>query len=183
MSELPAARPAPEACPYLPPAPPALDWRELHRHGAGRGGDFYLSALVYGHYLWQRGQAARALLAVDRALLAAVRGDEPVLAQWPLPYRALRWMMTHAHPTTLVGNPRVHFQHLAGRMRGARALQRRARAWAAWHLARRANPAWPGDVLHAVREPAVDETAAHLTRHGIPGEAELWRAALAEGAG
>src|ERR1700693_2429834 len=84
------------ACPHLPPAPKKMDWRELRRHGDGRGADFYLSALTYGQHLWQRGLAARALLAVDRALLADVPADAAILAQWPLPYRALCWIMKNA---------------------------------------------------------------------------------------
>jgi hypothetical protein len=163
----------------LPPAPATLDWRELHRHGADRGTDFYFSALTYGQHLWQRGLAARALLAVDRALLSDVPGDTPLLATWPLPYRALRWLMTHADPVALVGNPRVHYQHLASRLNGPRAELQRTRAWAAWHLACLANPAWPGDLRHAVAEPTVQATATALRSHGLPGETDVWRTALA----
>ena len=152
-----------------------MDWRELRRHGAGRGAEFYLSALTYGQFLWRRGLAARALLAVDRALLADVPADDPVLAQWPLPYCALRWIMTQASATALVGNPRVHYQHLAGRMKGARAPQRRARAWAAWHLARLANAEWPADPKHRVPEPTVEEIARGLERHGLPQEVKIWQ--------
>ncbi|MGA2053309.1 MAG: hypothetical protein ABSH19_08360 [Opitutales bacterium] len=161
----------PAPCPHLPPAPAILDWRELHRHGADRGPDFYLSALTYGQHLWQRGLAARALLAVDRALLA----DVPAPTPWPLPYRALRWLMTHADPVALVGNPRVHYQHLAGRLRGPRAHQQRVRAWAAWHLARLAHPTWPGDLLHPVAEPTPNEIATGLDLYGLPGETVVWR--------
>jgi hypothetical protein len=167
-------------CPHLPPAPAAMTWRDLRRHGDERGGEFYLSALTYGQHLWQRGLAARALLAVDRALLADVRGDEPALAAWPLPYRALRWMLTHAEPAALVGNPRVHYQHLAARLRGPRAAQRRARAWAAWRLARLAHPAWPKDPHPPTREPRNAQIAAALAAHGLPGEVEIWRAAVEE---
>jgi hypothetical protein len=155
-----------------------LDWRELHRHGADRGAEFYVSALTYGQHLWQRGLAARALLAVDRALLADVPAS--ATAAWPLPYRALRWLMTHASPAALVGNPRVHFQHLAGRVSGPRASQQRARAWAAWHLACLARPDWPGDALHMVEDPTVGDIAAGLREHGLPGELATWLAAETE---
>jgi hypothetical protein len=150
----------------------------LHRHGATRGEEFYLSALTYGQYLWQRGLAARALLAVDRALLSDVPPGAPVLASWPLPYRALRWFMTCAEPAALVGNPRVHYQHLAGRLQGSRAARQRACAWAAWHLARLAQPAWPGDPRHAVDEPTLGDTASALSIHGLPGELAAWQSAL-----
>jgi len=169
----------PAPCPHLPPAPAILDWRELHRHGADRGPDFYLSALTYGQHLWQRGLAARALLAVDRALLADLPASAPPLRHWPLPYRALHWIMTHAYPAALVGNPRVHYQHLAGRLSGPRAEQQRARAWGAWQLARLAHPEWPGDPRHAIAEPTPGEIAAALAQFGLPGEAALWQSAVA----
>ncbi len=165
-------------CPFLPPAPPVMDWRDLHRHGGDRGADFYLSALTYAQHLWQRGLAARALLSVDRALLAEVSAGDPVLLAWPPPYHALRWIMTHASPEALVGNPRVHYQHLAGRLRGPRANQQRARCWAAWHLARLANPAWPGDPKHPVDEPSTAQIADVLNKHGLPDEAAIWQSAL-----
>jgi len=154
-----------------------MDWRDLHRHGADRGAEFYVAALTYAQHLWQRNLAARALLAADRALLSELHGDESILAEWPLPYRALRWFMTHASADALVGNPRVHYQHLAGRLGEPRAPQRRARAWAAWHLARLAHPEWLGDAKHAVCEPDLHEIAANLLQHGLPGEVAMWQAA------
>jgi hypothetical protein len=155
-----------------------MDWRELHRHGDDRGAEFYLSALTYGQHLWQRGLAARALLAVDRALLADVAASEAVLASWPLPYRALHWIMTQAEAKALVGNPRVHYQHLADRIQGHRSAQQRARCWAVWQLARLANPDWPGDPRHQVLEPNPKEIARQLREHGLPGEIEVWQSAL-----
>jgi hypothetical protein len=155
-----------------------MDWRDLHRHGEDRGAEFYLSALTYGQHLWQRGLAARALLAVDRALLAEIPSGDPILLSWPLPYHALRWIMTHAGPEALVGNPRVHYQHLAGRLSGPRADQQRARCWAAWHLARVANPTWPGDTKHAVEEPTVMQIAADLNKYGLLGETAIWKSVL-----
>ncbi len=57
--------------------------------------------------------------------------------------------------------------------------QRRWRAWACWALARAVRPDLPGDPRHAIAEPALDEIAAQLETHGLPGEAGLWRTALA----
>jgi hypothetical protein len=168
------------ACPHLPHAPDKMDWRELRRHGGDRSAEFYLSALTYGQHLWQRGLAARALLAVDRALLADVPSGDPILAAWPLPYLALRWIMTHASAESLVGNPRVHYQHLAGRIKGHRAAQQRARAWAAWHLACLANSTWPGDPKHQVHEPSVAEIADALNLHGLPNETQIWKCAWSD---
>ncbi len=152
-----------------------MSWRDLGRHGHERGAEFYLSALTYAQYLWQRGYAGRALLALDRALLASLRGDEPILRKWPLPYRALHWVMTQAPAEALVGNPRVHYQHLAGRLRGPDSRQKKARAWACWHLACLANPAWPGDARHKIREPRVTDIKARLGKWGVKGEERIWQ--------
>lgn len=155
-----------------------MDWRDFNAHGKSRGADFYLTALTYGNDLWQRGFAARAVLCLDRAFGAELHGDEPVLRLWPLPYRAMAWLLRSTPPGVFIGNPRVHFQHYAGRMNEPRREQRRWRAWGCWQLARALRPELPGDARHAVREPSVDEIAAQLERHGHPGEAELWREVL-----
>ncbi|MBE2212359.1 MAG: hypothetical protein IAE82_00700, partial [Opitutaceae bacterium] len=85
------------ACPHLPALERGaeLDWRLLHEVGGDRGADFFHRCLVYAQYLWTRGQAARAILAADRGLLADLRGDEPALTMHPLPYAALAWMIAH----------------------------------------------------------------------------------------
>jgi hypothetical protein len=155
-----------------------MDAGALSVHGPARGGEFYLAALTYGHYLWQRGAAARAILKLDRALLADLRGDEPVLRAWPLPYAAMAWLLRQAPAGVFIGNPRVHFQHLAGRMNEPRREQRRWRAWGCWALARAVRPEFPADPRHQVAEPAPEIIAHNLRLHGIPGEAGLWQAAL-----
>ncbi|OHE88983.1 MAG: hypothetical protein A3G75_10255 [Verrucomicrobia bacterium RIFCSPLOWO2_12_FULL_64_8] len=155
-----------------------MDWRSLGRCGRDRGPAFYLTALEYSHYLWRHGRAARAILGLDRALGADLRGDEPVLAAWPLPYAAMAWFLSRMPPGRWVGNPRVHFQHYAGRMNEPRREQRRWRAWACWALARRVLPYPVGDPRHKVVEPTEEMIAAKLAVHGFPGEAELWRAVL-----
>lgn len=146
--------------------------------GDDRGPTFYLTALTYGHYLWQRGLAARATLCLDRALGADLRGEERVLREWPLPYAAMAWFLTHTPPDVFIGNPRVHFQHLADRMNEPRRDQRRWRAWACWALSRACRPGWPGDPKHQIVEPTLDEIAVRLDLHGIPGETALWRGVL-----
>ena len=165
-------------CPYLPPTPAQMDARALTVHRDKRDADFYLSALTYGHYLWQHGQAARAILKVDRALLADLQGDEPVLRDWPLPYEAMAWFLHHTPPDVFIGNPRVHFQHLADRMNEPRREQRRWRAWACWALVRAVRPDLPTDPRHAVEEPSLEKIAAELSAHGHPGERALWCATL-----
>lgn len=166
-------------CPFLPAPPPGLDHLHLSRHGKERHAAFYASCLEYGHALWQRGLAARAVLCLDRAMGADLRGDEPELRAWPMPYEAMAWFLVHTPPDVFIGNPRVHFQHYADRMNEPRREQRAARAWACWALTRRLRPEWPADPGHAVVEPSPEEIARALNRHGLPGETELWRSVWA----
>ena len=155
-----------------------MDAAALTAHGGARGAEFYLTALTYAQYLWQRGLAARAILKLDRALGADLRGDEAALRAWPLPYAAMAWFLRHAPPDAFIGNPRVHFQHLADRMNEPRREQRRWRTWACWALTRALRPEFPADPRHAVAEPGVELIAQKLAAHGLPGEAALWRAVL-----
>lgn len=165
-------------CPHLPAPPARIDARALAAHGNARDGAFYLTALTYGHFLWQHGRAARAILKVDRALLADVPAGDPVLRDWPLPYAAIAWLLRHAPPEVFIGNPRVHFQHLAGRMNEPRREQRRWRAWACWAVCRAVRPEFSGDPKHVVTEPSLALIAEKLAAHGIAGEAALWQAVL-----
>lgn len=172
------ARPLP-ACPWLPQIAPdaAMDWRLLNELGTDRGELFYTRCLAYAHYLWTQGLAARAILALDRALLADLRGDETALRAHPLPYRPLAWMIASVPDGVFIGNPRVHYQHLADRVREPRRAQRSARAWACWHLARLIRPEFPGDPRHQVAEPTAAQIGEALDAHGLPGERATWEAA------
>ena len=161
-------------CPHLPVPPARMDAGDLSAHGPTRDAAFYLTALTYGHHLWQRGFAARALLKLDRALGADLRGTEPVLRLWPLPYAAMAWFLRHTPPDVFIGNPRVHFQHLADRMNEPRREQRRWRAWACWAICRVVRPEFAADPKHRVVEPTSALIAEKLTAHGIPGETALW---------
>ena len=106
---------------------------------------------------------------------ADLRGDEPELHAWPMPYAAMAWFLSHTPPDVFIGNPRVHFQHYADRMNQPRREQRAARAWACWALARRLRPEWPADPRHLVVEPTPERIASELDRHGLPGETAHWR--------
>ena len=170
-------RPLP-SCPHLPAPPAQMDAGALSAHGAERDAAFYLAALTYAQYLWQRGFAARAILKLDRALLSDVRGHEAELCEWPLPYAAMAWFLRHSPPDVFIGNPRVHFQHLADRMNEPRREQRRWRTWACWALARVVRPEFPPDPKHAVVEPAFELIAKKLAEHGIAGENALWQSVL-----
>lgn len=152
-----------------------MSWRDLAAYREDQGADFYLEALTYGQTLWQRQLPARSLLALDRALFADVPAEATVLARWPLPYRAVLWIILHNPPGSFIGNPRVHFQHLADRLRGKREAQRRWRTWACWGLVHAACPELPGDTKHAVDEPTPACIENQLQTHGIAGEATLWR--------
>ena len=168
-------------CPYLPNPIEEMDWRRLHAHRTGaRGGAFYLDCLGYAQVLWRKGLPARALLCLDRALGADLNGGEPVLGAWPLPYAGVAWMMRHAPEDVFLGNPRIHFQHYAGRMNAPRREQRRWRAWACWALARAVLPELPGDPRHRVVEPALEVIGRRLAAHGLFGEAAHWKRTLAQ---
>ncbi len=151
-----------------------MDAGALTAHGLARDAAFYLTSLTYAHYLWQHGYAARAILKLDRALGSDVRAGDAVLRQWPLPYAAMAWFLRHTPPGVFIGNPRVHFQHLADRMNEPRREQRRWRAWAGWGLARVVLPDLPPDPKHDVVEPSFALISEKLGLHGLPGEAQLW---------
>ncbi len=169
----------PPPCPHLPLPGLGLDWRHLHLFRADeRGGRFYFACLEYGQALWLRRLPARAMLCLDRAFGADLKGDEPELRLCPPPYAAMAWIMAHAPEGVFLGNPRVHFQHYAGRMNEPRKQPRVWRSWACWALARVVRPQDPGDPRHQIQEPTLDEIAAGLKAHGLPGEVEVWREAL-----
>jgi len=179
MSTAIVTRPLPR-CPHLPPPPAAMDWRALRAHGGDRGPEFYLTALRYGHFLWRRGRPARAILCLDRALGADLRGRRGASARsaWPLPYAALAWILGRVPPGVFLGNPRVHFEHLALRMNEPRRDLRRWRAWACWAITRRVRPHLPGDPRGRAHEPDEATIGAQLARHGGAAEAALWRGVL-----
>ncbi|MGE9297008.1 MAG: hypothetical protein ACQKBV_12040 [Puniceicoccales bacterium] len=166
------------ACPYLPPARAGLNWRDLNRWRDAQGAEFYETALAYGQTLWTQGLTARAILAVDRALYAELSGDEAVLREWPWPYAAIGWLVKNNPAETFMGNPRVHYQHLADRVRGDRSEQKKWRAWAAWAVVREIAPELEPDPKHVVREPTLAEIETGLDTHGAVDETAVWRAAI-----
>lgn len=155
-----------------------MDASALTAHGDDRDAEFYITALTYAQYLWQRGLAARAILKLDRALLSDLRGHEDELRQWPLPYEAMAWLLKHTPADVFIGNPRVHFQHLADRMNEPRREQRRWRTWACWAITRIVRPEFPADPKHEVDEPKRELIAQKLKEHGLPGESDFWLGSL-----
>ena len=109
---------------------------------------------------------------------ADVRAADAEVATWPMPYAAMAWFLTHTPEGVFIGNPRVHFQHYADRLKSPRRDIRRARAWACWAITRRLRPTLPGDPKHQVEEPSETEIAAWLDAHGLPGETTLWHSVL-----
>jgi hypothetical protein len=155
-----------------------MDWRMLAAHEERRNAGFYLTALEYGHYLWQRGQVARAILCLDRAMGTDLSANDAVARIWPIPYAAMAWFLTHTPEGVFTGNPRVHFQHYADRLKAPRREQRRWRAWACWALTRRVRPNLEADPRHQVTEPTDIEIATGLIAHGHPGEDTHWQMVL-----
>ena len=164
-------------CPYLPSGQKKLSWRELNALRDDQGEELYLLCLEYGQQLWLENLPARALLAVDRALYCDVPAEAGCLKNNPLPYAAIGWLVSQ--PTEqFTGNARVHYQHLADRVKGDRAAQKKWRAWAAWAITRRARPDLVADADHVVTEPTPSEIRQALLLHGIKGEVETWEKAI-----
>jgi hypothetical protein len=117
---------------------------------------------------------------LNRAFSADLDGNEAILAAYPLPYAALRWILECHHPDYFLGNPRRHFQHLATRMVEPRQAIRSWRAWACWLIAGICWSEEAGDSgqlrREGIREPSESEIFRGLETWGLPGEAEHWRA-------
>ncbi len=166
-------------CPLLPEPGHRMSWRDLEAAKAVDEPAHYLACLRYARQLWETdGLPARALLAVDRGLFCEVPAGDAALALHPLPYEVVGWMVAQDVGGAFLGNPRVHYQHLADRVRGPREHRVRWRSWAAWAIVRRVRPDFPADPRHEVREPTEPEIEAALREHGIEGETGTWRAAL-----
>jgi hypothetical protein len=166
-------------CALLPEPQARMSWRDLEAAREVDEPTHYLACLRYARQLWETdGLPARALLALDRGLFCDVPGGHPFLADHPLPYAVVRWMVTQDVGGAFLGNPRVHYQHLADRVRGPREHRVRWRSWAAWAVVRRARPDLPCDPRHVVAEPTDEAIEAGLRSLGIAGEVATWRAAL-----
>ncbi len=168
-------------CPWLPAMAPDMTWRNLRSLRDAPPQDLYLALLRYTQKLWRVDSTARAILALDRALLIRLPNGDPILDEWPTPYAALHWMLTHHDGSSFLGNPRRHYQHLAGRVSGNDAERKRWVAWACWYISRQTLQGLEPDTLQNILEPAATDIASHLTQHGIAGEAQWWLAATRSG--
>ncbi len=148
------------------------------------GEGFYLAALRYAQSLWLQGKPAQAILQLNKAWSASLRGDEAVLKEHPSPFRALAWILRHVRDGDFLGNPVRHFQHLATRMSGRNAEVRTWRAWACFALSERLlDPGtFPRDEVQIRKEhlkiPDEDVILIQLNRLGWPGEGKEGQAAL-----
>ncbi|MEP4078807.1 hypothetical protein [Haloferula sp.] len=173
-------------CPYLPSveAPLTAEWTRSHQGRRDVG--FYKAALEYAQSLWREGKPAQAILQLNKAWAADLEGGEEVLEEWPLPYRALVWMLGHAAEGRFLGNPVRHFQHLATRIRGEGTELRAWRSWACFHLSSRALPSrdFPPDIQQIETEglvlPEVGDVLVALEQQGLAGEASLVEAIIEE---
>lgn len=165
-------------CPHLPVSREPLTARSLREAGSDRGAAFYVLALTCAQALWLRGLPAQSILLMNRAFSADLKGGEPELEEWPLPYAGMLWVMENRTGDQFIGNPRRHFQHLATRMVEPRRELRSWRAWACWYLACGCFPEFPADEQQLREEQIVEPTyrsiLENLERIGLPGEAALW---------
>lgn len=168
----------PFVCPYLPEPEEEMSHRCLTRLKDGDPADYYLAALRYGHYLWQRGIAGRAILAVTKGLYTDLPSRHAMYDRWPWPYAALKWMVSNHPGHEFPGNPRVSFQHQANRMDPVRSRVKISRAWAVWALICLARPDLPGDPTESFKVLSHDEIEALLFKHGSRDEAEVWRGCI-----
>jgi len=85
----------------------------MKQHGDDRGPAFYLGALTCAQSLWLQGLPAQAILQLNRAFAADLRGDEAILTNYPLPYAPMVWIFAtpetgaiHRQSTSALPTPR-----------------------------------------------------------------------------
>lgn len=168
-------------CPDLPAVVSPLRADVTRCLGEDRGPLFYVAALRYAQSLWREGKPAQAILQLNKAWMADLPPDDPILQEWPAPYRALSWMLKHGQELGFIGNPVRHFQHLATRVNGPRREVRQWRAWACFHLAEKVladAERYPRDFPQSEREgltfPYLGQTRNSLYIHGWSGEDSVW---------
>jgi hypothetical protein len=173
-------------CPLLPEIDRPLRAADSRALGDQRGEPFYRLCLAYAQTKWIAGLPAQTLLQLNRAMSADLDGSEAILADYPIPYAQMAWVL-RARPDRrgqFLGNPRRHWQHYATRMSGDRAELRSWRAWACHAIAVSILPEddFPDDTEQIAAEglviPGLEEIGAQLDRLGLPGEKALWAACL-----
>ena len=169
-------------CPLLPEIDRTITAADSRAMGKERGEAFYEFCHRYAQSKWMSGLPAQALLQLNKAMSADLRGDEAVLEERPIPYAVMAWILEQRPDRRgqFLANPRRHWQHYATRMSGPRAELRTWRAWACHAIAVRilAAEEFPDDEEQIANEgvavPDLEEIRGQLVRLGLPGEAELW---------
>lgn len=173
-----------EPCPFLPETDHVFSHVDLEAVGSDRDVVFYETALKYAQSLWRRGYPAKSLLLCSRAMAADVSVDDDVLRRYPEPYGAVAWLIVNRREGQFLGNPRLHYQHLASRMVGPQKELRAWRAWACWYLAKELlrQDEYPGDWRQIRRdglvEPTHDDIGGHLRRLSGADDERAWNEAL-----
>jgi hypothetical protein len=171
-------------CPLLPEVDHVWQARELLQFGKERGPEFYEASLHYAQSQWQEGLPAQAMLQLNRAFACHFTQQEPILQRWPLPYRAMAWIIQHRKEGQFIGNPRRHFQHLATRMVQPHKDLRSWRAWACWYLSTLLLPAdtYPADAKQlseeGIQEPSFTLIEEKLTQLSHCHELPQWQQAI-----
>lgn len=173
-----------DPCPFLPDVTEALGAKDLEVLGADRGRDFYITALRYAQGLWRTGFPAKSLLLCNRAFSADLASREEIPDDFPLPYRAVAWVIVNRPEGCFIGNPRRHYQHLATRMVEPRKELRSWRAWACWYLAKEVlgETEFPCDEKQIVEEGIIEPTRGmireRLAALSKVGDAAEWEKAI-----
>ncbi len=173
-------------CPLLPAIERPVTAADSRALGDERGEPFYRLCLAYAQTKWVAGLPAQALLQLNRAMSADLDGSEPALAEYPIPYRQVAWILRERPDRRgqFLANPRRHWQHYATRMSGPRPELRTWRAWACHAIGSRILPVedFPDDAEQITAEgvaiPGEGEISGRLAELGLPGEVDVWRAAL-----
>ncbi len=168
-------------CPWLPEIGEIHGSHVTRRQGSDKGPGFYQDALCRAQSQWMAGKPAQALLQLNKAWMADLATDEPVLIDNPSPYQALIWILRQAGDggCGFLGNPVRHFQHLASRVSGSRAEIRSWRAWLCFHLAEQLldRGKFPRDGTQIAREglwiPGFHRAMHEVAGRGWESEAEM----------
>ncbi|MFC5049381.1 hypothetical protein ACFPK9_01930 [Rubritalea spongiae] len=143
-------------CPYLPAVTETLPSTHTRPFRAECSQSFYNACHELAQSQWLQARPAQAILQLDKAMMAKLPADTPILSQLPIPYQPILWIIEHSAENAFLGNPVRHFQHLASRMNWKQPQPelRIARAWCCLHLceARFSTALYPRDFVQIERE-------------------------------
>ncbi len=126
-----------QSCPHLPNISGILPITYTRKHRGDCGETFYIACHELAQSLWLQGRPAQAILQLDKAMMAKLAPHSETINSYPIPYKAIQWIITHTAQDSFLGNPVRHFQHLASRMnpKQPKPELRTARAWTCLHIA------------------------------------------------